>query len=375
MSAQTTDINGYVEIKGNPLSKVGVFPYLGREIGAPEPDRIYKVYRPEEELSSPDTIASFKLMPLVDEHAMLGDEADGFTPAERKGVHGVIGEDVYFDAPYLRGNIKMYSESAKGLVKSGTKRELSPGYRFKLDPTPGTFNGEAYDAIQREIRANHLALVQEGRTGPDVSVLDTAEHLCALDSALLQEAVTMADENTPASSGAAEDVDLKAQIKAILAEIKAEEEIKEAGEELGMGGDAPADPAATPAAEDPAAKAASDEDVAKAMDAMRKELASLKQQLSTAQDSGAVISSIAARDALYAKVSPFIGAFDHASMTADALAAYAVKKLEVPCAAGSERVALDAWLHGRTPDSKKPAFAADSGAKVVDLNTLWKESK
>lgn len=40
MSAQTTDINGYVEIKGNPLSKVGVFPYLGREIGAPEPDRM-----------------------------------------------------------------------------------------------------------------------------------------------------------------------------------------------------------------------------------------------------------------------------------------------------------------------------------------------
>ena len=374
MSAQTTDINGYVEIKGNPLSKVGVFPYLGREIGAPEPDRIYKVYRPEEELSSPETIASFRLMPLVDEHAMLGDEADGFTPAERKGLHGVIGEDVYFDAPYLRGNLKIYSESAKGLVKSGTKRELSPGYRFKLDPTPGTFNGEAYDAIQREIRANHLALVEEGRTGPDVAVLDTAGHLCALDSQLLKEAVTMADEIKPASDGTGQDVDLKAQIKAILAELKAEEEVKEAGEELGMGGDAPTDAAATPAAEDPAAKAASDE-TAKAMDALRKQVADLTAKLSTAQDSGAVIANIAARDALYAKVSPFIGAFDHASMTADALAAYAVKKIGLTVAAGQEVVALDAWLHGRTPDSKKPAIAADSGAAVVDLNTLWKESK
>lgn len=368
MSAQTTDINGYVEIKGNPLSKVGVFPYLGREIGAPEPDRIYKVYRPEDELSSPETIASFRLMPLVDEHAMLGDEADGFTPAERKGVQGVIGEDVYFDAPYLRGNLKIYSESARGLVRSGAKRELSPGYRFKLDPTPGTFNGEAYDAIQREIRANHLALVEEGRTGPDVAVLDSAAHLCALDSALLKEALTMADEMNPASEGSGQDLDLKSQIKAILAEIKAEEEIKEAGAELGMGGDA--DPAPTPAATDPAADPAT-----KAMDALTKEVADLRKQLSTAQDSGAVIAGIAQRDALYAKVSPFIGAFDHASMTADALAAYAVKKLEVPCAAGSERIALDAWLHGRTPDSKLPTFAADSGAKVVDLNTLWKESK
>lgn len=179
----------------------------------------------------------------------------------------------------------------------------------------------------------------------------------------------MADEMNPASEGSGQDVDLKAQIKAILAELKAEEEVK-----LGMGGDAPADPAATPAAEDPAAKAASDE-TAKAMDALRKQVADLTAKLSTAQDSGAVIANIAARDALYAKVSPFIGAFDHASMTADQLAAYAVKKLEVPCTAGAERVALDAWLHGRTPDSKKPAFAADSGAAVVDLNTLWKESK
>ena len=375
MSAQSVDINGYVEIKGNPISKTGVYPYLGREIGASEPDRIYKVYRPEEELSSQETIDSFKLMPLVDEHAMLGDEAAGFTPAERKGVQGVIGEDVYFDAPYLRGNIKVYSESAKGLVKSGTKRELSPGYRFKLDMTPGTFNGEAYDAIQREIRANHLALVTEGRTGPDVSVLDSAAHLCALDSALLQEALTMADEMNPASESAGTDVDLKAQIKQILAEIKAEEEVKETGEELGVDADPAPTPAAKDPAEDPATKAATDEDMAKGMDALRAELASLKKQLSTAQDSGSLLGQIADRDALYAKVSPFIGAFDHASMTADALAAYAVKKLEVPAKAGTERVALDAWLHGRTPEQHKPAFAADSGGKVVSLNQLWKESK
>lgn len=374
MSAQSVDINGFVEIKGNPISKTGVYPYLGREIGASEPDRIYKVYRPEEELSSQDTIDSFKLMPLVDEHAMLGDEASGFTPAERKGVQGVIGEDVYFDAPYLRGNIKVYSESAKGLVKSGTKRELSPGYRFKLDMTPGTFNGEAYDAIQREIRANHLALVTEGRTGPDVSVLDSAAHLCALDSAMLKEAL-MADETKPAAEVSGTDVDLKAQIKQILAEIKAEEEAKEAGEELGVDADPAPTPAAADPAEDPATKAATDEDMAKGMDALRAELASLKKQLSTAQDSGFLLGQIADRDALYAKVSPFIGAFDHASMTADALAAYAVKKLEVPAKAGTERVALDAWLHGRTPDLNKPTFAADSGGKVVSLNQLWKESK
>lgn len=363
MSAQTTDINGFVEIKGNPISKVGVYPYLGREIGGPEPDKVYMVLRPEEELSSPDTIASFKLAPLTDGHAILGDEAEGLTPAERKGVHGVIGEDVYYEAPYLRGNLKLYSESAKGLVRSGVKRKLSPGYRFRADWTPGVWDGKQYDAIQRDIRANHLALVKEGRTGPDVAVLDTAGHLCALDSQLLKEAVTMADELTPAPAEAKEPT-LKDQIKAILAEIKAEAEAAEVVEDK----DPPSDPAPNPT------PMGADETAA-AMDELRKQVADLTAKLAVAQDSGAVIANIAARDALYAKVSPFIGAFDHASMTADQLAAYAVKKLEVPCAAGAERVALDAWLHGRTPDSKKPAFAADSAVKPVDLNTLWKESK
>ncbi|MBG3014860.1 DUF2213 domain-containing protein, partial [Proteus mirabilis] len=54
----------------------------------------------------------------------------------------------------------------------GGKIELSPGYRCIYDFTPGEFNGERYDAIQRHIRANHLALVDEGRTGADVAVQD-----------------------------------------------------------------------------------------------------------------------------------------------------------------------------------------------------------
>ena len=31
-SKRETDINGYIEIKDNPISKVGIFPYLGSQI-------------------------------------------------------------------------------------------------------------------------------------------------------------------------------------------------------------------------------------------------------------------------------------------------------------------------------------------------------
>lgn len=128
---RTYDLNGCLEVKDNPISKVGVFDYLGAEINAPDPSRIYRVYRPEEELRSIDTINSFRLMPFIDEHEMLGKDA---TPAEKKGIQGVIGENIWFDYPYLRGNIKILSNSALSNISSG-KIDLSPGYRCRYDFT------------------------------------------------------------------------------------------------------------------------------------------------------------------------------------------------------------------------------------------------
>jgi len=47
----------------------------------------------------------------------------------------------------------------------GSNRELSLGYDVQLDETPGEWNGEKYDAIQTNIRVNHLAVVFRGRAG------------------------------------------------------------------------------------------------------------------------------------------------------------------------------------------------------------------
>ena len=44
-------------------------------------------------------------------------------------------------------------------------KELSLGYNLTLDETPGEWNGQHYDAIQRDIRINHLALGREARAG------------------------------------------------------------------------------------------------------------------------------------------------------------------------------------------------------------------
>ena len=89
------DKNDYWLIPDNPITKIGVFPYLGRQISPElEPDTVYQVLRPEEELTKPETLKSFELIPLVDDHTMLGAKDENYTPAEQKGIHGVTGTNV-----------------------------------------------------------------------------------------------------------------------------------------------------------------------------------------------------------------------------------------------------------------------------------------
>ena len=378
MSSRITDHNGFIEVKGNPISKVGVFDYSGAQLGltGDEAYKVFKVYRPEEELSSKDAIDSFKLVPFIDDHAMLGAEDDGLTPAERKGIQGVIGEDVYFDAPYLRGNLKIYSESAKDLISSGDKVELSPGYRCRYEFTSGVFDGQHYDAIQRDLRGNHLALVDEGRTGPDVKVLDSMRF--TLDSKLLKEAF-MADENKTVEAKATDFDDTQmAQLREILAKLLAEMGIKPVGdadaESKEMAKDVEPETAEQAKTDESAGEVASEakESASEAVEAITEIVARVDELEAKAEGMDAkMLKAIADRDSLAYKLSGFVGSFDHALMTASKVAEYGVKKLGIPAAKGQERVALDAWMHGRTPDHKKPAYGMDSNSTSKSLAHAW----
>lgn len=376
-SAREYDTNGWYEVKNNPLSLVGVFPYLGRSIGAPEPDRIYYVWRPAEELAHPDCINSFKLLPWVDEHTMLGAEGSGFEAAEEKGVQGVIGEDVYFRDNTLYGNIKVFSNALAGLIESG-KKELSCGYRCTYEQAAGIYAGMPYDYVQRNIRGNHLALVQAGRMGKEVAVLD--HFVFTVDSREFE----MGTENTGGES-----VDLAAVVKQLeaiapqvqqlmsfMAKLKPMEEAEHgqvldtgtaaaaAGGEAGAGGGAAA-AAAEPKAED-------DEAGAAGMDAAIKDLQTKFQSaMDTIADLKAngvkaAMGEIAKRDALAAKVAQHVGTFDHASMTTAEVAKYGCDKLSITCDSGAELATLQGYLAAAKPATT--AVALDHAPRSSELD-------
>ena len=173
--AKVVDTNGYWEIKNNPISKVGVFPYMGRSISDEcEPDKVYYVYRPAYTLEQSVDTWDNPPKPFINDHEMLG---EGFSKIDDRPVQGVI-HNPHFEDGVLYADLSVYSESLKDKIANG-KKELSLGYFCKYRKEKGVYKGQAYDFVQEDMVGNHIALVDNGRCGSDVKVFDSK---CTMDS-------------------------------------------------------------------------------------------------------------------------------------------------------------------------------------------------
>ena len=116
---------------------------------------IRREYRPPEEAFKADSLASIRGKPITLGHHGLVSSANY---RETKPVGTVI-SDGRQDGNNIRADVVIYSLDTDD-------RELSCGYQTDLEETSGvTPEGEHYDAIQRNIVYNHLAIVPRGRAG------------------------------------------------------------------------------------------------------------------------------------------------------------------------------------------------------------------
>jgi hypothetical protein len=409
-SKRIPDINNWFEVEANPLSKVGVFNYSGKFISDKlDPNQLYPVYRPAEELSDQDCIDSFKLLPWVNDHPkrLLGSDEGQIAP-EEKGIEGVIGEKVFFDETdlILKGNIKLFSKTLADALDSG-KEELSVGYRCKYEYLPGEFKGKPYQYIQREIRGNHVASVDEGRMGPDVSVLDgfnftiDGKEFIAMKKipklrAAVNKLITFAHdaaEEAETPEEKSEIAQLQELLKKVaplikqlseLTSVTSAPELSEENPSDEPGAD-PLDQAAKDAeeekkkddekavkdaeekeAKDKAAKDEEEKDKkGSGMDAkeIKKLIADAIASTLTAQnhvmDAKELLVQVGQRDKLATQLSHFVGTFDASEMTLSEVASYGVKKLSLNAAKGQELSVLSGYLHDRVP-AKPVKQAMDS---------------
>lgn len=345
----TEDENGFVTIEKNPISKSGVFPYLGSQISSElEPNRVYKVYRPPEELNNPQTIDSFKLIAWIPHHEMLGDD---FTPAEEVGVQGITGEDVFFENGTLYAKLKLLGKDLKEKIKKGLK-ELSCGFRCSWDLTSGiTQDGEPYDVIQRNIRGNHLASVSEGRMGHDVRV--------AMDQIIISLS-DFSKENEEESMDLSELIEsvksLSERIDGIAQDMKNAVDAKDKDKDdkdNASDGCSTKDEAKDKKDDDDDKKDAQDESIQAVMDKFEK----LEKKVNSlsAMDSNTVIREINERNDFGQKVANAVGQFDYSLMSKSEVAKYGLEKLGI-AQDSSDSVSL---LQGYLLAQQSPKYVQD----------------
>ncbi|MEM7919936.1 DUF2213 domain-containing protein [Morganella morganii] len=170
-SVRTYDDDGMMHVALTPISKSNVCIYYGKEIPDSEalglePNKAYRLLRDPEELRK--AVSTFNNKPLLNKHI-------GVTVIDppKEAIVGSTGERAEFDGTYLKNSLVIWDIDSILGVETDKQKEISSSYRYRLDMTPGEYEGETYDGVMRDIVCNHVAIVPIGRAGPDVFVYDS----------------------------------------------------------------------------------------------------------------------------------------------------------------------------------------------------------
>ncbi|MHB0973948.1 MAG: DUF2213 domain-containing protein [Thiobacillus sp.] len=182
LTSRQMTTEGYMVAPGN-LARTGVQTYRAYELGLDaegmDPMKVIRLHRPPEEVFSHASMASFESKPITVDHPSVAVTADNWAELAKGEVR-----DVSQSGELMTGTLLIKSKDAIEALQSG-KAQLSNGYTFELDMTPGTTaDGRDYDGVQRNIRGNHVALVDAARCGSACRIADSQLNL---------EGKTMAD--------------------------------------------------------------------------------------------------------------------------------------------------------------------------------------
>lgn len=134
---------------------IGVFTYRNAD------GTVTNELRLPEEVMNSDSLATLEGKPLTNDHPMFGVDA---STAKLLQVGSVFKVD---NDPYkVYCDIMITDAQAVADVKAG-KRELSCGYDCEVEEAEGVHGGVGFNRIQRNIRYNHVALVDKARAGDD----------------------------------------------------------------------------------------------------------------------------------------------------------------------------------------------------------------
>ena len=125
------DPEGYLLCLNVPVARTGIQEYLPEELGIPGGGELIRVLRPEEEVFSPETIASFEGMPVTNDHPPEGVDTSNIRALQKGHAHNVrrgAGEE----SDLLLADLIITDPRLIGQILEEGKREISCGYTYEL---------------------------------------------------------------------------------------------------------------------------------------------------------------------------------------------------------------------------------------------------
>ena len=235
---------GYLLCLNVPVARTGTQDYLPEELGLPGSSFI-SVYRPEEEVFSPETIASFEGMPVTNDHPPDGVDVSNIRALQKGHAHNVR-RGTGDESDLLLADLIITDPGLIDLILEEGKREISCGYTYELCEENGQY-------IQRKIRGNHVAVVDAGRAGKRVAIRDHKGcDLSATTQAPLEPAPRVSIKDHKASISERRKPNMKKSLSKILARMAKDGDIETVAEiiEEMIEPEAPAEAVAEEAAEE-----------------------------------------------------------------------------------------------------------------------------
>jgi hypothetical protein len=155
-------------------TRTGVFVYRKAD------GTLRKEFRSPEEVFNADSLATLLAKPVTNNHPK-----EGRVDASNAKQHtvGFTSDSIQEDGKFVKLFLNILDEDTVDDIKNG-KRELSCGYTCEVTDSTGESDGETYDAVQKNIQYNHVALVHRGSAGSQVRLnLDSEDAVLEEDIA------------------------------------------------------------------------------------------------------------------------------------------------------------------------------------------------
>jgi len=193
----TRTTQGFLKVSAN-VSRTGIFKYYNAD------GSVRRELRLPEEVFNNQALSTLSSAPITYGHPVEdGKHVLVNAKNAKKFTVGMLSEQIHTDDKFIAANLLITDSDVIDAVEQGHRREVSLGYSCDLEERAGEWNGEAYDAIQRNIVYNHAAIVARGRAGSEVSIrMDAKDAMTEYPETIYNNEETKMDNKTIKVDGA-----------------------------------------------------------------------------------------------------------------------------------------------------------------------------